>query len=321
MMAHLRIMHRSDLPGIGALLVKAFSQGRIDDGYESSHVPPCRIEFLEMYLSQCPHGCFVLEQAGQILAASFCHVWGKTGWIGPLAVIPEKHLSGLGKQITAHCIDFFKQSGCTTIGLETSPRSYRNLGFYGKLGFLPTTLTIDMMRDVDLTLNNPMPANYEIKFYSKCTNAEREEFCRKVLAVTKSVVRNVDYSPLILANQEFNWGDSILLEHKKEPVGYVSTQSESSSAEERQSILRTLALVVSPKASYQGFTDLICILENIAREGFFEHLLIRVPTQCTRTFQVLLSQGFRVLHSDLRMTLESFPEPVKADCIHLSRWE
>ena len=266
MMAHLRTMHKSDLPGIGVLLVKAFSQGRIDDGYQSTHVPVCRIEFLEMYLSQCPQGCFALEQAGKILAASFCHIWGKTGWIGPLAVVPEKHLAGLGKQITTHCIDFLKQSGCSTIGLETSPRSYRNLGFYGKLGFLPTTLAVDMMRAVNLTLSNPMPVDYEVVFYSKCGKVERDEFCRKVLSVTESVAPNIDYTPLIQANQEFAWGDSILLEHKKEPVSYVSIQTEPSSAEEQPTILRTLALVVNPKASNQGFAP---NSRKYRQKGFF----------------------------------------------------
>ncbi len=321
MMAHLRIMHKSDLPGIGLLLVKAFSQGLLDDGYQSTHVPACRVEFLEMYLSQCPHGCFVLEHAGKILAASFCHVWGKTGWIGPLAVLPEKRLSGLGKEIATHCIDFLKRSGCTTIGLETSPRSYRNLGFYGKLGFLPTTLAVDMIRDVDFTRDNPMPADHEVVFYSKCDSAQRQEFCRQALALTESVVPNVDYAPLIRTNQEFSWGDSILLKHNKKPVSYVSIQTEPSSAEERPTILRTLALVAGPKASLQRFSELVHVLENVARENFFEHLLLRVPTQCPSAFKLLLAEGFRVQHSDLRLTVEGFPEPVKCAGIHLSRWE
>lgn len=274
-----------------------------------------------MYFSECPEGCFVIEEAGKILAVSFSHVWGKTGWIGPLAVAPEKHLSGLGKEIANESVGFLKRAGCKTIGLETSPRSYRNLGFYRKLGFQPTTLTLDMMRPVHLLHDSRLSEAYSLIRYSECAGEEREEFQRKTLALTQLVSPHLDYTPLIQAIRTFAWGDSLLMQSGEKVIAYTTVQTEPISSEEQSNVLRTLALLVHPSLSDQNMKDVLRVLENFARENFFGNLLIRVPTHCDHAFNMLLSECFQVVHSDLRMTMQGYAEVLHEDGINLSRWE
>jgi len=141
-------MDKSDLHRVNLILSKSFTQGRIEDGYKESRVPLVRIQFLEMYLAACAAGCYVLEVNGQIVAYAFSRLWGTVGWIGPLAVIPEFQGQALGKEMVLTCVDFLKESGAQTIGLETMPRSYKNIGLYSRLGFLPQSLTVEMTRTV-----------------------------------------------------------------------------------------------------------------------------------------------------------------------------
>ena len=154
-MASIRLLKRKDLEKTNHLLVSAFTEGRKEDGYADTQINLCHIKMLEMYLSFCPNGCFTLVEKGEILAAAFSHVLGSTGWIGPIAVAPAFRGKKLGEQITRHCIDFLKSKKCSTIGLETMPRSYWNLGFYINLGFRPQQLTCELTRFIQTENNNP----------------------------------------------------------------------------------------------------------------------------------------------------------------------
>jgi len=69
-------MKNQDIHQANLMMSKAFTRGRKEDGYENTHIPLCKPQFLEMYLEECPDGCFVIQEADRIIAASFCHVWG-----------------------------------------------------------------------------------------------------------------------------------------------------------------------------------------------------------------------------------------------------
>ena len=62
------------------------------------------------------------------------HRSGTEGWMGPLAVRPDRQGEGLGRQIVQAGIEWLRGQGATTIGLETMPRTVDNIGFYSRLG-------------------------------------------------------------------------------------------------------------------------------------------------------------------------------------------
>jgi ribosomal protein S18 acetylase RimI-like enzyme len=320
-MANLRTIHLKDLNAVNALLSKAFTQGREDDGYRITKVPMCRPEFLEMYLESSRDGCFVIEEKGQLIACAFSHIWGKIGWIGPIGVTPMSHLQGFGKQITNQCIEYLKQKGCTTIGLETMPRSYRNIGLYSKLGFIPEELTVDMVRPVPANSKAVHTANHQVVLYSACSEAEKKVFLERAKNLVQRLDPSLDYSILIQIVEKFKYGESLLAIRKSSTIMLAVILSHPTYSDEKQGILKVIALTTHPKMPDSYFPYIIQDFECLAIERHFDHLLLRVPTRCIRAYKFLLQEKFRIIHSDLRMTLEGYPKIDYSDYIHMDRWE
>lgn len=320
-MSNIRTMHSKDLNAVNALLSKAFTQGREDDGYKITQVPMCRPEFLEMYLESCRDGCFVIEEKDKLIACAFSHVWGKVGWIGPIGVTPMSHLQGFGKQITKRCIEYLQQKGCTTIGLETMPRSYRNLGLYGKLGFVPGELTVDMMRQVSAYSGTSAKSPYRVVRYSTCSEAVKKEFLKRARNFVQRLDPSLDYSILIQLAEKFNYGESLLMIKDSATIALGITFSGPTYSDEKHGVLKVIALTAHLQMPDSYLPFLIHDFEHLAREQFLDYLLLRVPTQCIRAFKYLLKDKFRIIHSDLRMTLEGYPKVDYSKYIHIDRWE
>jgi ribosomal protein S18 acetylase RimI-like enzyme len=320
-MLDLRVMNRNDLNVVNLLLHKAFKQARIDDGYKNTHVPMCRFDFLDMYLSECPEGCFVIQNGEDLAGAVFCHVWGKTGWIGPLAVSPDVFHLGIGKKLVHHSVLFLKRKGCTSIGLETNPRSSRNLGFYVKLDFIPAIITLDVIRSVKRNSGGIESAPQNTRFYSQChTPAEHDEFCTTARNLTHSVNPDVDYTPLIQSTLRSRFGDSVIFYRHAVPIAYCTFIDRAFSSEEKQTIMRVISFVAHPDASDSYFRIFLRDIDQLARYRLCEQLLLRLPAYCSKIFPLIFDKGFRIIHSDLRMTLNSYTEKVNNRAIHLNRW-
>ena len=316
----IRKMLKSDLQQVNGMISRAFTQGRIDDGYAHTEVPMCRADFIEMYFSQRPDGCFVLEELGQIRGAAFCHVWGNTGWIGPLAVAPEKHHLGLGKDLALHAVNYLRSIGCKTIGVETNPRSSRNLGFYGKIGFVPSALSIDMVRPVPST---PVPQDKSVHkkiYYSRLSAADKKEFKLRVWNLVNMVSLDVDYTNLINITDEHHFGETILFMRKGAPIGVVVLQTKPSLVEEQNSFLRIVSFAAHPKTPHFYFSYFLNDIILFAKDKALNRILARVPMYSPHAFRILLENKYRVINSDLRMTLEGYGEQRQNSVFHINRW-
>lgn len=319
-MPHIRLLNKSDLQTVNGILSRAFTQARIDDGYSHTQVPMCHPEFLAMYYKQCPSGCFVLEDAGQIRGAVFCHVWGKTGWFGPLAVVPEKHHLGLGKYLVEAAINFLKEAGCQTIGLETNPRSNRNIGFYGKMDFEPSVLSIDLIKPVSPILPSLEDSPHELVYYSRLSSSSRQNFFDHVNHLTHAVDPTVDYTSAIESMDECKQGETVLFVRKGTPIALAILQTEPSLVEEQNALMRIVAFMAHPKTPdiyFQYFlSDFLMLAKGWARD----RILIRLPAYSSHLLRIFLEHHYRVVNSDLRMVLNGFPNQPSAGRFHFSRW-
>src|SRR2546423_15311736 len=88
------------------------------------------------------------DEAGHVVALTGAHRWGTEGWMGPLAVRPDRQGAGLGKAIVQAAVDWLIEQGVATLGLETMPRTVENIGFYARLGFAPGHLTVTLTNDI-----------------------------------------------------------------------------------------------------------------------------------------------------------------------------
>ncbi|MDZ7372674.1 MAG: GNAT family N-acetyltransferase [candidate division KSB1 bacterium] len=320
-MEAIRHISRADLHRINALLSRAFSQGRVEDGYRFTEVPECRLEFLEMYLDDFPEGSYLLEIDGQIYAFGFAHLWGRVGWVGPVAVAPEVQGRGHGREIMDRCVTALRKAGACTIGLETMPRSYRNLGFYGKLGFIPGELTVCLATEVfPKALSPTEESRPEVQFFSLVPDGEREAFLDRATRIARSACADLDYRSLILRTAHYNFGDTVILsrgEHEALAIGH----TEPYAVGEERHVLRIVACAIPPPADSRFVDSVLAALRDWARREFLGHLSLWVPTRQLSAFRYLLGAGFRVVHSDLRMTLEGYSLSLVPGAWLLDKWE
>ena len=62
-------------------------------------------------------------------------------------------------------------------------------------------------------------------------------------------------------------------------------------------------------------------LDVWAAEGGYDAMIFRVPVRYWSVRDLLLKRGFKISHSDVRMTCAGFPEMDRPGLIHLSKWE
>ena len=315
----LRKMTEKDLYQVSHLFVDAFSRGRFDDGYLITDVPACDIDFLDMYLQSCKDGCFVYEEKNSIVAAVFSHVWGETGWLGPLGVVSRCQKRGFGTLLTRRSISFLKQAGCKIIGLETNPRSFRNLGFYSKLGFSSHFLTFDLLKRVQNN-NAYIKREFEVKTFAKCSPAEKEDFIKNVRRLSGNKAANIDYNPLIKSTFQNTFGDSFLFFKENDPVAYATFHLRSPSKEEKHSVVRTIAFVARKSCALDCLEDYLEKMESLASNKSINYILIRMSSYYQTILNALLKKRFNIINSDVRMTVEGYAEIHDPDLVHLTRW-
>src|SRR5207248_1547834 len=88
------------------------------------------------------------DEAGHVVAFNVAHRSGTEGWMGPLAVRPDRQGAGVGKAIVRAAVDWLIDQRVATLGLETMPRTVENIGFYARLGFAPGHLTVTLTNDI-----------------------------------------------------------------------------------------------------------------------------------------------------------------------------
>ncbi|MFQ5752618.1 MAG: GNAT family N-acetyltransferase [bacterium] len=221
-MTTLRNMLKSDLRQVNLILSKSFTHARLQNGLRSNRVPLCRPEFLEMYLAANPGGSFVIEKSNKIIAYCFTHLWGMVGWIGPLSVIPAEEGQGYGKKVVSASVDFLKQQGAKTIGLEMPAHSNRNLAFYTKLGFIPGKLTVDFIYKVSEQSQYKGSKEFTLTKFSKLSHDNKSIFLDKVKQFSSQFEPGLDFTNEIKITTEFGFGDACLISRADKTFGLFS---------------------------------------------------------------------------------------------------
>ena len=309
-----------DLKKIQDLLVDAFSHGRKLDGYVVTHVPRCRIDFLRMYLDECPEGAFVAEKDEEIIGAIFSHMRGELAWIGPLAVATRMQRQGMGKELTLHALRLLKKSGCKTIGLETNPRSFVNLGFYSKMDFRIQSLTFDLISELEMNSHSANSSCQLIKFSECLDKDEEKEFFANTRTVFPGNLLYIDYQSAILTTDKNHYGDSILFQYNQEPAAFAILHTKAPSFEEHEKILRVVSLVFKKKVFPELFSLVLNDLHCYANEKGHNRIMLRMPANYYQILQYLLEKKFVIINSDIRLTLNHFDRWFEPDTVILERW-
>lgn len=71
---------------------------------------------------------------GKLVGLNYITVWGRYGYFGPLAILPEYQGNGLAIRLLDATESVFSDAGVTAPGLYTFPNSPKHLHLYGKFG-------------------------------------------------------------------------------------------------------------------------------------------------------------------------------------------
>jgi len=314
-----RNMRRDDIPAVNLILSKSFTKARMDEGYKDAHVPPCHLSFLEMYLAGFPEGCYLVEKNREIVGYAFCRLWGEVGWIGPVSVISAQQGQKVGHQLMRIVIRALQSAGARVIGLETIPRNYRNIGFYGKLGFVPQQLVLDMQAPSSEPFDHTSSDKLEAIFWGLSDQDEKKSLKPALDHFIKKIDPHLSLAREIEIVRQYDYGDALLLKDgRRGLIGCAVAHNETYSKEEPRTFLKVTALLLDDK---KYFESMLNVLHAWAKRDGLSSLVVRSPTRYHLAFGELLRCGFRVVHADLRMTLAGHHEIASPESFYLTKWE
>jgi hypothetical protein len=249
---------------------------------------------------------------GELCGFNIVHLSGREGWMGPLAVRPDRQGSGFGKQMILAGIAWLKERGARTIGLETMPRTIENIGFYSRLGFVPRHLTVTLIHD----LARRPALHPEVLSGSGPARAERLKACREL---TERLLPGTDFTRELIATADLRIGDTLLVRETGELAGFALYHTAPLAAGRPHDELRILKLVARDG---ETFERLIAAAEAAALAADVRRVTVRSQTAFGAPYLRLIQLGYRTHWTDLRMTLDGFGEsPVPSGAVVWSNWE
>jgi Predicted acetyltransferase len=263
-------------------------------------------------LEDAGDGAMVWRDAdGQLVAFNMVHRSGVEGWMGPLAVRPDRQGEGLGSNMVRLGLEWLKTQGAGTIGLETMPRTVENIGFYSRIGLVPGPLTVTLVHDAPRRL----AAAPDLLSTAGRQMGQRLDECRRL---TDELSPGVDFSREIALTRDLGIGDTTLVRDGGDLLGFALWHSTPLAAGRAKDEVRVLKLVAR---NADVFDRLLEALHGTAATERVGRIAIRCQTEYEDVYLRLIASGYRVHWTDLRMILRGYPQQSRGGGILLSNWE
>jgi GNAT superfamily N-acetyltransferase len=308
----------ADLPALNRIFSDAFTDRYRRDGLVGVRVPALNLQIWRYALRDAGPGAMVWRDEGdQLVAFNIAHRSGVEGWMGPLAVRPDRQGLGLGKAVVQAAIEWLKEQEGNggTIGLETMPRTVENIGFYSRLGFTPGHLTVTLTGEA---MTNVRSLRQRFVRLGELSESQRQDLLRGCAERLRRSAPGCDYTREHELTHELAIGDTVVIEHdgiQGFALWHSAPLAESRPAEE----LRVLKLFAD---SEETFARLVVALEVCAAKLRIRRVAVRCQTLYTAAYRHLVERGYRVRWTDLRMTLAEYPERVMPEGeVLFSNWE
>ncbi len=310
-----RSPNEADLEALNVLFSEAFTDRYRRDGMAGVRVPKLNPQIWRYAIQDAGPGAMLwFDTRDELVAFNIAHHSGVEGWMGPLAVRPDRQFGGVGKLIVSAALDWLRSEESTTIGLETMPRTVENIGFYGKIGFIPHHLTVTMTTDPERGDVSGTPVCLgDLSDSDRIVAMDR---CRKRL--NKSAL-GYDFTREFSLSHDLGIGDTVMLERDGEVIGFALWHSAPLTGNGQSDELRLLKLFAD---SAETFECLVGVVEQCALDLGIPRVAIRCQTAYSNAYRTLIRLGYSVRWTDLRMTLQGFGEAqVAKGEILFSNWE
>jgi GNAT superfamily N-acetyltransferase len=302
-----------DIPALNEVFSEAFTERYRRDGMVGVRVPALNPLVWRYAIEDARDGAMLWRgERGEVVAFNVAHLSGREGWMGPLAVRPEMQGHGLGKEVVRSGIDWLRRQGARTIGLETMPRTMDNVGFYSGLGFLPQRLTLTLTVDA---ATSERPA----QLLGRLAARERDDVVAECRALSEALLPGVDFTRELVLTEQLALGDTVLLRDATGAlVGFALCHSVPLVEGRAREELRVLKLALAREAELPA---LVGAVADFARRSGTRRAAFRVQGDYEGLYRALVQGRGRVRWSDLRMTLDGYPEPRSSVGVVLSNWE
>jgi GNAT superfamily N-acetyltransferase len=303
-----------DIDPLNRVFAEAFTDRYSRDGLVGVRVPQLNPLVWRYAIEDAGDGAMIWRDGdGQMVAFNMVHRSGTEGWMGPLAVRPDRQAEGLGSTMVRLGIEWLRGQGATTIGLETMPRTVDNIGFYSRLGLVPSYLTVTLVHDVP---RRPAAAvGTDSLSAAGAGFAAPIEECRRL---TDALLPGVDFTREIALTRELAIGDTTLVRERGELVGFALWHSTPLAAGRPKDELRVLKLVARDPVSFERVLDALPAAAARERVG---RVAIRCQTEFVAAYQRLVGRAYRVHWTDLRMLVPEQPRRQPREGVVMSNWE
>lgn len=301
-----------DIESLNRVFTEAFTDRYARDGLVGVRVPHLNNLVWRYAIEDAGDGSMVWRDTeGHLVAFNMVHRSGTEGWMGPLAVRPDRQGEGLGSAMVRSAVDWLRSQGATTIGLETMPRTVDNIGFYSRIGLVPGHLTVTLVHDV------PRRALGSVELLSGAGPqwAGRLDECRRL---TDQLLPGIDFTRELALTRELGIGDTTLSREGRTLTGFALWHSTPLAAGRPKDELRVLKLV---SATPSAFERLIQAVQLSATGERVSRVAIRCQTEFSPAYLKLIELGYRVHWTDLRMLLQGYPQRFPVVGVLMSNWE
>ncbi|MBA3345277.1 MAG: GNAT family N-acetyltransferase [Gemmatimonadales bacterium] len=301
-----------DIDPLNRVFAESFTDRYSRDGLVGVRVPQLNPLVWRYALEDAGDGAMIWRDAdGQMVSFNMVHRSGTEGWMGPLAVRPDRQGEGIGSMMVRIGVDWLRSQGATTIGLETMPRTVDNIGFYSRIGLVPGHLTVTLVHEAP----HRAAASVERLSAAGTEAGERIEECRRL---TDDLLPGVDFTREIALTRELAIGDTTLVREGEDLVGFALWHSTPLAAGRPRDELRVLKLVARSMSALDRLLEALQASAGAERVG---RVALRCQTGFSAAYLRLVTLGYRVHWTDLRMILGSHPQPAPREGIVMSNWE
>jgi GNAT superfamily N-acetyltransferase len=301
-----------DIDSLNRVFADAFTDRYSRDGLVGVRVPQLNSLVWRYALEDAGDGSMIWRDAdGHMVAFNMVHRSGTEGWMGPLAVRPDRQGEGLGSAMVRSGIEWLRSQGATTIGLETMPRTVDNIGFYSRIGLIPSHLTVTLVHDV---ARRPAGVPELLSGAGSSGSACIDE-CREL---SDRVLPGVDFTRELALTRELRIGDTTLVREGGALAGFALWHSTPLAAGRPKDELRVLKLVASGPAAFERLLQALQLSASAER---VQRIAIRCQTEFRSAYLRLIELGYRVHWTDLRMLLDGYPQRIPSEGILMSNWE
>lgn len=309
-----RVARREDIPALNRLFAEAFTDRYHRDGLTTLRVPYLNPLVWQYAFATAGEGALLWhDDRGNLLAFTMVHQAGVEGWMGPLAVRPDAQGHGIGTTIVEEGVARLTAGGARVIGLETMPRTAENIGFYAGLGFVPCPLTITLAGDLTEGCGE-VDGTFRVEPEVGCAE---DAAC---LILADRLLPGVTWEREIRETRALAMGGVSLVRHADggDVAGWALWHSAPLAQGRGVDEVRILKVVAESEAA---FAATVAAAEVGARRAGGTSLLIRCQTASSAAWTVLIHRGYQVHWTDLRMTLDQYPEREPTAGVVLSNWE